>query len=92
MRFHRHTAALIAATMLVPALPAMAQDTAASHAQSSRVTRTTIPGHVSVNKTRVVHVKKHVTTPAKHRPTGSVHTTTSRVVHTSSAHSGGEMH
>lgn len=91
MRFHRETAALLAAAMLVPALPAMAQETAASHAQSSSVTRTTIPGHTSVNKTRVVHVKKHVKAPAAETPSGpgTVHTTTTKTVHKSSAQSGG---
>jgi hypothetical protein len=92
MRFHRQTAALLAAATMAAGLPAMAQDTAVGHSQSTTVTRQTVPGHVSTNKRKVVHIKKHVIVPAKAAPSGpgTVHRTTTTTVHKSSSISGGQ--
>jgi hypothetical protein len=81
----------IAAATLVAGMPAMAQDTQVTHAQSSSVTRTPIKGHVSVNKRRVVHIRKHVTVharPAAPARDGAMKTTTTTTVHRSSSSSG----
>jgi hypothetical protein len=92
MRFYHQTALLVAATTLAAGLPAMAQDTQVAQSKSTAVTRTTVPGHVSTNKRRVVHIKKHVTVPASPapKPGDTVHkTTTTTMVHKSSAASSG---
>lgn len=80
-----HKAALgIAAALLVSATTAGAQEV--EHHQTvtrSKVVRT-VPGHVSTNKVRVVHVHKTVHVPP--RPTGPVHhTTVTRTVHKTSS-------
>lgn len=93
MSFYRQTVLALAATTLVAGVPAMAQETQVSHAESRSVTSTPIKGHHSVNKRHVVHIKKHVIVPAKaaaQPAPGSTMTTTktTTAVHKSSSSSG----
>ena len=94
MSFYRHTALALAAATLAAGVPAMAQDMQTSSTKSSSVTRSTIPGKVSKNHKRVVHIKKHVIVPAKDAPApagdgATVHTTKTTTMHKSSAASSG---
>lgn len=92
MRFYRQTALALAAATLAAGVPAMAQDAQVSSSKTSTVTRQTVPGKVSTNHKRVVHIKKHVIVPAKAAAApadGAVHTTKTTTVHKSSAASSG---
>ncbi|WP_068082042.1 hypothetical protein [Novosphingobium rosa] len=79
--------ALAAAGM---AAPASAQVTHETQEQHSTRTSTEVPGNVSTNKVKVVHVKKHVTAPAaKPAPGAAVHTTVTKTEHHASSSQSG---
>lgn len=76
MRYHRKTAMMIALAAALPLGATVARAQEVEHHQTvtrSKIVRT-VPGHVSTNKVRVVHVHKVVHVPP--RPHGPVHHTT----------------
>lgn len=86
MRFSRAIAPVVAAMALAAGLPAAAQ--VIGHSETSKKTVTTVPGHVSTNKVKVVHIKKAVPAPPPPAPGTTVHKTVTKKVHKTSVSSG----
>ncbi|WP_206240286.1 hypothetical protein [Novosphingobium terrae] len=83
------TGLALAATIGMAA-PASAQVTHETQEQHSTRTSTTVPGNVSTNKVKVVHVKKHVAAPAKPAPGSTVHTTVTKTEHRAASSQSGQ--
>jgi Holliday junction resolvasome RuvABC endonuclease subunit len=76
------TALTLAAAIGVATSASAQQVTHETQEHHSTMTNTTVPGNVSTNKVKVVHVKKHVTAPAaKPAPGSTVHTTVTKSEH-----------
>jgi hypothetical protein len=93
MRFHPKTTlpftAVALAAMVSVAAPASAQVTHETQEHHSTSTNTTVPGNVSTNKVKTVHIKKHVAAPAKPAPGSAVHTTVTKTEHRSASSQSG---
>lgn len=85
MSYHRKAAVIAAAMAFVFSLPAAAQEVHSNHTVTRTRTVTPVPGHVSTNRVRVVHIKKTIRVPARPVHGRVVHRTvvTKRVHHTS---------
>lgn len=83
------TALTLAAAIGVATSASAQQVTHETQEHHSTSTNTTVPGNVSTNKVKVVHVKKHVAAPAKPAPGSTVHTTVTKTEHHASSSQSG---